>query len=59
MLQFWPQIVYLSLLGAGLVIVLTRHGKPKEGNYDARIDLFSSALVLLLLYFGGFFSPSF
>lgn len=59
MLQFWPQITYLSLFGTGIILALHRHGKPREGNHNFWIDLFSAALVLFLLYSGGFFSPSF
>lgn len=52
----WAQIVLLLWLGASLGAYLVKHGQPKTGNYNAGWAVFSVALELTLLYFGGFFS---
>jgi hypothetical protein len=48
-------IIYLVLVGVGLLISANRHGKvvSKENNFWT--TLVSSIIVLSLLYFGGFF----
>lgn len=50
-----PQAIYLALtvLGAGRAVI--RWGKPKEGSYGAA-DAIASAIILGLLYWGGFFA---
>lgn len=50
-----PQIIYLFLVILGLGICLERHGKPKTGEYNFFVDLFSAVLAFGLLYWGNFF----
>ena len=51
-----PQIIYIAMLAAGAGIAMVKHGKPKEGNYNFWTSLLSSAIVVGLLIWGGFFS---
>lgn len=50
----WPQGIYLALTLFGLGVVVAKHGKPREA-YDATITTIGTALILGLLYWGGFF----
>ncbi len=55
-----PQIIYLSLFFMGLLLSAYRHGKPKKvENYNFWIDSIAAALVLALVYWGGFFDIMF
>lgn len=51
-----PQIVYLVLIGAGLLIAANQHGKPKKGNENFWTTFISASITLTILYLGGFFS---
>jgi hypothetical protein len=48
-------IIYLVLVGVGLLISANRHGKIVSKEYNFWTTLVSSSIVLSLLYFGGFF----
>lgn len=50
-----PEIIYLVLIAIGLLQAAHMHGKPKEENWNFWLTLFSSAIVLGLLLWGGFF----
>jgi hypothetical protein len=50
----WPQITYIVLLAATGGLVLAKQGEPRE-PYNFWMWLLSCAIVLPLLYFGGFF----
>ena len=50
-----PQIIYFCLLGVSLLISGYRHGKPKTGKHNLFVDLISTLISAILLYFGGFF----
>lgn len=50
-----PEIIYLLLSLAGLLLEANRHGKPKTGNHDLRSSLFATFLMLALLYWAGLF----
>jgi hypothetical protein len=50
----WPQITMIALLSIGLLGRAHSHGKPGGGSFW--VALFSTALLLTLLVFGGFFS---
>ena len=54
-----PQLVYLALLFIGIGLAWERHGKPKEGDNNAWIDLISQMVIILILYWGGFFDVFF
>lgn len=50
-----PQIIYLCLLMLGMGVALSRHGQPKTGAHNAMYDIVATAIVVSLLYWGGFF----
>ena len=39
----------------GLVVAIAKHGEPKGTTYDFGTTLVADALILGLLYWGGFF----
>jgi len=51
-----PQLIYLSLVLVALGTEIARHGEPKKpGKHNAVASLIASALLVGLLYWGGFF----
>lgn len=50
----WPQYAYLGLFFLGLGVGLAKHGEPRD-PHNVWTDLLAGALVLWLLYMGGFF----
>ena len=50
-----PQIIYLILMGLGLGVSLSDHGKDKTGKHNFFVKFFATMLGLALLYWGGFF----
>jgi len=54
-----PQIIYILLILANLMLISNRHGKEKTGKHNLWIDLVSLALMVGLIYWGGFFNPLF
>ena len=50
-----PQVIYIVLTAAGFVMVLMKHGQPKEGKYDIVTSTISQIFILALLWWGGFF----
>ena len=50
-----PQIIILVIVFVGLLIASRQHGKPKEGTHNFWVDLLSNAILILLLWWGGFF----
>lgn len=57
-MSYWPQYVYLALCFFGLGITIAQHGQPRKDE-NAWSTLIASAIVLALLYFGGFFNGMF
>ena len=51
-----PQIIYLSLVFAGMLIAANQHGKPKEGKHNIWYSLIAQTIIMLCLYYGGFFN---
>lgn len=51
----WPQFVYLGLMVLGLGVGLAQDGQPKEGKHSFMTTLVATALVLWVVYCGGFF----
>lgn len=49
-----PQIILIILLSVDLLLVANKHGKPRE-NYNVWTVIFSTALFIGLLLWGGFF----
>lgn len=52
-----PQIIYIIVASANLVIDRYRHGKVDERPYNAYFGVFAMLLEVALLYWGGFFDP--
>ena len=55
-MMYWPQIVLLVLIGSNLGIGVVKHGEPEKGRHNVLVTLLSNALLVTLLYFGGFWS---
>ena len=51
-----PAIIILILIFAEIVTAMALHGKPKGGKWNAGVTLLNEALIVALLYWGGFFS---
>jgi hypothetical protein len=51
-----PQIIFIVLYGASLLLHAKNHGKPKEGNENFWITFLSVSIVVGLLIWGGFFN---
>ena len=52
----WPQITYIVLVAMSLGLTMAKHGQPRTDNHNAWTSLLALAIVMPLLYFGGFFS---
>lgn len=50
-----PQIIYISLCVMTLTAELMNDGKPKTGKHSFGSSLTANALILALLWWGGFF----
>lgn len=51
----WPQLIYLILAGISLGIHAALHGEDRKHPYDFGSTLFGESLLILLLWWGGFF----
>jgi hypothetical protein len=51
-----PQIIYLSLFAVCLLRTISQHGKQRTGMENGVASAVTGALVLGLLYWGGFFT---
>lgn len=51
-----PQIIYLSLIFVSILLHANKHGKPKDGKYNIWYVLIGQTIVMLCLYYGGFFN---
>ena len=56
MWHYWPQAIYLFLTILGTGVVLARHGQPKTDSYNIWTTLITDGMMLVLLYYGGFFN---
>ena len=52
----WPQIVYLAIVFAGFGLNVAKHGEPEDGKYNVFSYSAGAALMIGLLYAGGFFT---
>ena len=52
----YPQAIYVFLIIMSMSVALTRFGEPKRGRYGFAEVIVAPAIVLGLLYWGGFFS---
>ena len=50
-----PQIIIVILYALNVGITLTKHGEPKEGNYNVFSTLIGTAISVGILWWGGFF----
>jgi hypothetical protein len=51
----WPQGIYLALVFLGMIHAINQHGKDREDKYDAKVGFVSTSIILVLLWWGGFF----
>lgn len=51
----FPQLTLLLMQGLGLGIALAKHGSPGS-NHNVFLSTFSTVLINLILWWGGFFS---
>ena len=51
----WPQGIYLGLIALGIVINALKQGQFKVVEFDVKARLLGAAILLPLLYWGGFF----
>jgi len=51
-----PQIIYICLVFLSLGISIAEHGQPKKGLESFGKSLIANAIMIGLLYWGGFFS---
>ena len=54
-----PQIVFLVWLFLNALIVASLDGKPRADPFNFGQTLLRDLLLLILLYWGGFFNPLF
>lgn len=55
-MSVWPQVTYLALTFIGLGHCLANYGNKKVSTYNWS-DIVSAALILTILWCGGFFAP--
>lgn len=51
----WPEITYIIITAIGLTVQLIKHGEPC-GKYNFGLSLFTTTIIYILLYYGGFFN---
>jgi len=51
----WPEGILLGLLFIEICLHMGRHGEPR-GNYNAGLRLFDAAILVTILWWGGFFA---
>lgn len=54
----WPQYAYAALTMLGLGVSLQRHGQRKTGEHNIVADVIATAIIVWLLYMGGFWASS-
>lgn len=52
-----PQLIWIALAFWGLLLHAHKHGKPKTGRHNFVYPFLATIIVVLLLYYGGFFNP--
>jgi hypothetical protein len=50
-----PAIIYIVLVVIELLVVCAKDGDEKTGRHSAGVTLVSNALMIALLWWGGFF----
>lgn len=56
MIWNWPQITMASLVAFEVLVFALLDGKPRTGNYSFAQKVCSAAIVVFLLYMGGFWA---
>lgn len=55
-----PQLIYLAMVCLGLGIAFAQHGTIRKATtHNAWVSVFGTAVVMVILYYGGFFHPLF
>lgn len=55
MLLGWPQLTYLTLMILGIGMTAVKHGEAKSAEYNILTTLIVDAVMMFILYSGGFF----
>ena len=50
-----PQIILIAWYVLSLGVTLAKHGEPRDGKYNFLTNLIITAIVFLILWWGGFF----
>ena len=50
-----PQIIIIVLIAMNVGLHLAKHGQPRTDKYDFFWELFGKAILVALLWWGGFF----
>jgi ribonucleotide reductase beta subunit family protein with ferritin-like domain len=50
-----PQFILLMLMLVELTVELYKHGEPKEDKYNFFVSVIFQAILLGILFWGGFF----
>ena len=50
-----PQIILIVILALDLGLIMAKHGEEKKGEHNFFVNLFSTAVMVGLLIWGGFF----
>ena len=54
----WPQFVMAALIFVGIGHSLARFGQQKTDRYDWTDLILGPAIAIVLLYYGGFWTPA-
>lgn len=52
----WPQLLYAGLILFGMGNAYAKYGQQKTDSYDLGDVIFGPAIVIVILYFGGFWT---
>ena len=51
-----PQVLLIIIYAISILLIATKQGKPKEGNYNIIEALVATGITFGLLIWGGFFN---
>jgi len=51
----WPQLIMISIIFLSLGVCAAKHGEPRK-DYNIGISILDTALMITLLWWGGFFN---
>lgn len=51
----WPQAIVVLWYAFYLVVSLALHGKPRDGEHNAVVNMLTMIIAIIILWWGGFF----